>query len=62
MVNSPGGRCPIYYRKSGEITPERLKRCSQNENNAQLWMRQVMEVKSETVKSNVAYEPGMLGP
>ena len=23
---------------TGEITPERMKRCSQSENNAQLWM------------------------
>ena len=43
---------------SGEITPERKK----SENNAQLCMRLVMEAKSDAVKSNVAQEPGMLGP
>ena len=38
----------------GEITPERMRRWSQSENNAQLWMRLVMEVKFDTVKSNIA--------
>ena len=47
---------------SGEITPERMKGWSQNKNNTQLWMSQVMEVKSDAVKSNIAQEPGMLGP
>ena len=37
---------------SGEITPERMKRQSQSKNNTQLWMRLVMEVKSDAVKSN----------
>ena len=27
-----------------------------------LWMRLVVEVKSDAVKSNIAQEPGMLGP
>ena len=39
---------------SGEITPERKKRWSQNKNNTQLWMGLVMEVKSDAVKSNIA--------
>ena len=39
--------------KSGEITPERMKRWSQSKNNAQLWMWLVMEVKSDAVKSNI---------
>ena len=39
---------------SGEITPERMKGCSQSKNNTQLWMRLVMEVKSDAVKSNTA--------
>ena len=47
--------------KSGEITPER-KRWSQSENNTQLWIRLVMEVKSNALKSNIALEPGILGP
>ena len=32
------------------------------QNNTHLWMRLVMEVKSDAVKSNIAEEPGMLGP
>ena len=39
---------------SGGITPERMKRWSQGENNAQLWMGLVMEIKSDAVKSNIA--------
>jgi len=39
---------------SGEITPERVKRQSQSENNAQLWIELVMEGKSDAVKSNTA--------
>ena len=37
----------------GEITPERLKRQSQSKNNSQLWMRLVMEARSDAVKSNI---------
>ena len=33
-----------------------------SENKAQVWMWLVMEVKSDVVKSNIAQEPGMLGP
>ena len=32
------------------------------ENNAQLWMELVIEVKPDAVKNNIAQEPGMLGP
>ena len=39
--------------KSGEITPQRMKRWSQSENNAQLWMSLVMEVKSNAIKTNI---------
>ena len=39
--------------ESGEITPEKMKRQSQSENNTQLWML-VMEVKFNVVKSNIA--------
>ena len=35
-------------------TPERMRRLRQSENNAQLWMRLVMEVKSNAVKSSIA--------
>ena len=31
-------------------------------NNTQLWMWLVMKVKSDAVKSNIAQEPGMVGP
>ena len=34
---------------------------SQSKNNTQLWMCLVMEVKSDAVNSNIAYDPGMLG-
>ena len=37
----------MLLEKSGEITPERMKGWSQSENNAQLWMRLVMEVKTD---------------
>ena len=30
----------------------------QSKNNTQLWMWLVMEVKSDAVKNNIAYEPG----
>ena len=32
------------------------------QNNIQLWIWLVMEVKSDAIKSNIAQEPGMLGP
>ena len=32
------------------------------QNNTQLWMQLVIEVKSDAVKSNIAQERGMLGP
>ena len=40
----------MLLEKRGEITPEKMKRWSQSENNIQLWML-VMEVKSDTVKN-----------
>ena len=49
-------------REDGEITPETMKRWSQSKNSVQLRMSLVMEVKSDAVKSNIAYEPRMLGP
>ena len=44
----------MLLEKSGEITPERMKRRNQSKNNAQLGMRLVMEVKSNAVKNNIA--------
>ena len=52
----------MLVENSREITLERMKRWSQSENNAQLKMWLVMEVKSDAVKNNIAQEPGMLGP
>ena len=42
----------MLLEKSGEITPERMKRWSQSKNNAQL--RLEMEVKSNSIKNNIA--------
>ena len=33
-----------------------------NKNNSQLWMGLVIEAKFDAIKSNIAKEPGMLGP
>ena len=44
----------MLLEKSGEITPERMKRQSQSENNPQLRMWLVMEGKSNAGKSNIA--------
>ena len=41
-------------RKNEETEPSK--------NNTQLWMWWVMEVKSDAIKSNIAYEPRMFGP
>ena len=44
-MNSPGEQVlNMLLEISGEITPERMKRLSHSENNAQLWMSMVMEV------------------
>ena len=43
-------------------TPERMKGWSQSTKNTQLWMGLVIEASSHAVKSNIAWEPGMLGP
>ena len=40
----------------------RMKGWSQSKNNTQLWMGLVIEARFDAVKSNIAYEPGMLGP
>ena len=54
-MNSPSRKIPnMLLQKSGEITPERMKRWSQSKNNAQLWMWLVMEVKSDAIKNNIA--------
>ena len=47
---------------SGEITREGMKGWRQSKNNTQLWMGLVIEARFDAVKSNIAQEPGMLGP
>ena len=47
---------------SGAITPERMKGWSQSKNNTQFWMGLLIEARFDAVKSNIAQEPGMLGP
>ena len=47
---------------SGEITPERMKGWNQSKNNTQLWMGMVLEGRFDAIKSNIAEEPGILGP
>ena len=61
-MTSLGQQVPNVLLEKSEVTPERMKRQSQSENNAQLWMRLVMEVKPDPLKSSIAWEPGMLGP
>ena len=56
-MNFPGRQVPnMLLEISGEITPVRMKGCSQNKNNTQLWMGLVIEVRSNAVKSNIAQE------
>jgi len=44
----------MLLEKSGEITPERMKRWSQSGNNTLLWMCLVVKIKSDAVKNNIA--------
>ena len=44
----------MLLEKSGEIAPGRKKRLSQSENNTQLWMGLVVEVKFDAVKENIS--------
>ena len=50
----------MLFEKRREIAPEGMKSPSQNENNAQLWICLVLEVKSNAVKNNIAQEDGIL--
>ena len=43
----------VLLEKSGEIPSERMKRISQSENNAQLRVWLLMEVKPDVVKNNI---------
>ena len=54
-MNSPSWSVPnVLLEINGEITPERMNRRSQSKNNTQLWMWQVMEVKFDAEKNNIA--------
>ena len=44
----------MLLKKSGEITPERMKHLGQSGNDAQLQMCLVVKVKSDAVKNNIA--------
>ena len=52
----------MLLEKTGEITPERMKRQSQSVSNTQLWMCLKVKVKFDAVKNSIAKESGMLGP
>ena len=53
----------MLLEKTRELDPERMKRLSQSENNTQLWMSLMMEVKCDAIKNNIAQKkPGMLSP
>ena len=56
-------RCLTFYWKSVEkLTPEKMNRWSQSKNHTQLWMWPLMKVRSDAVKSSIAWEHRMLGP
>ena len=40
----------MLLKINGEITPERMKRQNQSKNNTRLWIRLLMEVKSDAVE------------
>ena len=62
-MNSPGQYVPnMLLEISWKITPERMKGWSQSKNSAKLWMWLVMEVKTDAIKSNIAWGLRMLGP
>ena len=52
----------MLLEKSREIAPEGMKRLSQSENNAQLWICLVVKEKSNVVKNNTVQELEMRGP
>ena len=51
----PSGQCvQMLLGTSREIALEGMKRLSQNENEAQLWMYLVVKVKSDVINDNAA--------
>ena len=65
-VSSPGWKaCNMLLgmsRKQLLIAPVGIKWLGQSRNDAQLWICLVVKVKSNAVRSNIAQEPGILGP
>ena len=54
-MKSPGWKVSnTLLEESGEVTPERMKKRSQRENNTQPWMSLLIEVKSDAIKSYIA--------
>ena len=51
----------MLLETSGEITPERMKGRNQSKNNTQVWMWLMIEATTDAIKSNIAWEPRMLG-
>ena len=49
-------------RQQLQIVLERMKWQGQSRNDTQFWMCQVVKVKSDNMKNNIAQEAGMLGP
>ena len=45
----------MLLEKSGEVTPEGMKRLSQSDKNTQSWMCLVVKVKSDAIKNSTAY-------
>ena len=65
-MNSPGRQVPnmLLEKSEEEITPQTVKGQSQSKKKKKTPSCgcDVMAVKSDAVKSNIAQEPGMLGP
>ena len=53
---------PLVKADQWRNNSRKNERMEPNKNNAQLWMGLVIEARSDAVKSNIAQEPGMLGP
>ena len=60
LPKSAGAQCATG--EEWKNSPEGMKRLSQSEKNAQLWMCLVVKVKTHAVQNNTAQELGMLGP
>ena len=54
-MNAPGRHVPnMLLEKTREIAQEGMKSLSQGGNNAQLWLGQVVKVKSKVIKNDIA--------